>query len=812
MKKIYFLLTLAAWATATAFAQNLPAPKANSKLTGIVLDSLTGNPIEFANLSLVEVISNKPVNGAVCDTKGLFSMNRLVAGEYKLLVSFLGYRGKTVDKIKIGNKDDINIGTIRLSADVKKLDEVTVQGQKDLVEDKVDRLVYHAEKDITNTGGTAIDVMKKVPMLSVDLDGNVQMRGSSNIKVLINNKPSSIMARSIADALKAMPADMIKSVEVITSPSAKYDAEGTAGIINIITKKQLQGFNGSVSVSAGNRNNNMNTNLNYRIKKFGATFGGWGGLYKNIGYSEMNRKNFADNKVISELIQNSNIRSRGGNSSGNFGLDYDLDSLSRISVEGSFWRGVNHNHNWVESRFQATENILSRYNRDVLSDYNYGNFDSNISYSKTYKTPGKEFNILTQFNRDHNDNDYVLDQFSAEVIDYREKNFNRSRNQEFTFQTDYTHPFKNKHTLEIGAKAIIRDVKSDFQLANAYNATQPLADVPERSSLFTYQQQVWSSFAVYKFITPQKWSFNLGTRYEYTDLTSDFISSNTSFQTNYDNLIPSFTIAKDIQSKDKTQTHKIKFGYTQRIQRPYIFFLNPYVNYSDPKNLSFGNPYLTPELAHSFELGYNTSFKSNSVNASLYWRQTNNAIERITTVDAEGISRSTFQNISRNAAYGLSLSGNARPTTKMQINGNLNLGYYVLNSPVLQATNANWSYRVFMNFSQQFGKGFTFQINGNYQSPRVRLQGRQAGWYWYGVGLKKELFKKKGGITLGMDNFLNQYNQWYNELSSSTFKSESRSFFASRNIRLSFNWQFGKISADSRSKKKIANDDKKSGE
>jgi hypothetical protein len=284
MKKL-LLLAVVVFSYGVTLAQ-APAeqPKGNAKLIGAVIDGETNQPVEFANIALVNPDTQKPVDGTVCDDKGKFSLNKIPAGKYNVIVSFIGYESQTIEGVTIPEKrEDINLGLIKLSTGAKVLNEVTVTGQKQLLEEKVDRLVYNAENDQTARGGDATDVLKRVPMLSVDLDGNVSMRGSSNIQVLINNKPSTIVASSVADALKQIPADQIKTVEVITSPSAKYDAEGSGGIINIITKKNnLQGLTLGVDAGIGLRGSNLGLNGNYRKGKMGFSLGGWGRANYNI--------------------------------------------------------------------------------------------------------------------------------------------------------------------------------------------------------------------------------------------------------------------------------------------------------------------------------------------------------------------------------------------------------------------------------------------------------------------------------------------------------------------------------------------------
>jgi hypothetical protein len=257
--------------------------KGSAKISGYVIDSSGSKAVEYASIALSTKKDNKIVDGAICDDKGKFSLTRIATGEYVLSVSFMGYQTKKMDVNIINKNDEIDLGVIKMNQSTQTLAEVTVEGQRALIEDKVDRMVYNAEKDITNKGGDGADVLRKVPSLSVDLDGNVSLRGSSNVKVLINNKPSTIIASNIADALKQIPADMIKSVEVITSPSAKYDAEGSSGIINIITKKNtLQGLTLNLDTSVGIRGGNLSLNGNYRKGTMGFSVGGFGRANYNV--------------------------------------------------------------------------------------------------------------------------------------------------------------------------------------------------------------------------------------------------------------------------------------------------------------------------------------------------------------------------------------------------------------------------------------------------------------------------------------------------------------------------------------------------
>ena len=339
MKKIVTSLALL-FINLTVFAQvsegnaaaNIPPVTApthagGSKISGYVIDSAFTKAVEFASIALFSKSANKIIDGTVADEKGMFMMSKISAGEYRLTVSFVGFTNKSLDII-VENGQDLDLGVINLSSSVKTLDEVVVTGQKALVEEKVDRLVYNADRDLSSKGGDASDVLKKVPMLSVDLEGNVSLQGATNIRVLINNKPSSIMAGTVADALKQIPADMIKTVEVITSPSAKYDAEGAGGIINIITKKNtLQGLNLNVDGGLGNRSSVLGLTGNYRKGKLGITLGGNGRFIYNKTQTDLEQSTFLNGNTI-RTSQKENAYVNGVFGQYNLGFDYDVEDIS----------------------------------------------------------------------------------------------------------------------------------------------------------------------------------------------------------------------------------------------------------------------------------------------------------------------------------------------------------------------------------------------------------------------------------------------------------------------------------------------------
>ncbi len=789
--------------------ENQSAAATTGNITGMVLDSAGQGPVEFATVALLGPTTNRPITGTTTDASGHFSFAHVPPGTYRLLISFVGYENQLASVFMVTPvKPDVTLPKLLLRSSHQTLAEVTVTARRDLIEDREDRLVYNAGNDPTNTGGTAIDVMKKVPLLTVDPDGTLTLKGSTSIKVLVNGKPSSIMARSIGEALQMIPADAIKSIEVITAPSAKYDAEGTAGVINIITKSRLQGLVGGVNATTGNRQHNLGANLNMRKDKTALTAYAGANLNQNNGGSYSLRRSLLATQTGSMLEQTSSNRSLGGAGFGSFNLDYDLDSTNQFGLDGSVNSGFRNGSSIRDTRYGADDS-RQPFRRYTDSPSNNASFDGNVNYTRLFKRTDQQFTFLAQANRNKNDSRYSLNQYplpETEHINYREHNTNLNVTSEVTLQADYAHPFKKgKKTLEVGVKSISRTVGSDYRLENATDSTA-FRDVPSRANQFDYRQWVGSAYASFRLVTPKKWSYTLGGRYEATAIDANFISTKTAFASNYRNLLPNITLSKRFGT-----SQRIRLNYSQRIQRPQIFFLNPYINSTDPKNLSFGNPYLSPELAHSVELTYSTFTKKGlNINALLFTRQTNNAIERITTVDTANVSYSTFQNIAKNSTYGMNLFAAGRPYKNWQLNGSFGLNYNVLNSVALNIRNTNWNYRVTLNASVPLPLDYSIQANGSYNSPRIQLQGQSSGFYNYVLAFRKEFKPKQVVLTLNLENFLSRYNTIYNQFHTVQFVTDSYNYNAYRNIRLSVNWRFGKMETKAtRAKKRISNDDRK---
>ncbi len=807
-----------------------PTPKGNAKITGYVVDSSVTKAVEFASVALYSKATNKPVDGAVADDKGKFTLNRVAAGDYKILITFIGFDTKTLDNIAVQRGQTLDLGVVKLAPQTKTLDEVTVTGQRALVEEKVDRLVYNAEKDALAKGGDATEILRKVPLLSVDLDGNVQLRGNSNIRVLINNKPSTIIAQSVADALKQIPADQIKTVEVITSPSAKYDAEGSGGIINIITKKNtLQGLTLNLDTGVGNRGANLGLNGNYRKGKMGIGLGGFG----RANYNVKTRTTFDQTTNAGSNVFRTNQFADGLNS-GSFGrynlnFDYDLSKQESITASVSYGARNQLNHqDFTINRFQ-NDLLLTKTGRNVDTKDLSGTVDINLDYTRIYK-PQQEWSVSTQFSRNHRTNNFDADLFNGIAnLTGREGNRNNSTNQEITIQTDYQTPIKKNQLVEFGAKGILRKVLSDYRYLVATPTGDFTDDTKRPGGSLDYDQNVAAGYLSYTLTTPKKYTVKAGARYEHTFINASTREGGAISIPDYSNLVPSINVSKTFKAKT------FKLGYNRRIQRPGIRQLNPNFNAANPQNISVGNPGLRPELTDNFELSLSTFFKKTYVNWSVFTRLTNNSIEDFRlpvnspllptvlpglvlppNVDPAA-TVATFQNIGRQTAYGTNFFGNINITPKWQFGGGFDIYYSFLSNnvptPELRASNQGWNFGGRLNTSLQFKNGWAAQAFSFFRGRQVQLQGIQGGFAFYSAGVKKEFKNKKGSIGLAAENFLASSFKIRSSSSSALFSQSSLVEQFNTGVRVTFSYQIGKMSMtpQPRRRRGVNNDDVKSG-
>lgn len=790
------------------------------KITGQILDP-ENQPVPFATIALINVKDGKTIDGTIADESGKFILKSIPEGSYKVSLSFIGF-----DKIEkgpysfSGKGDTYDLGKVNMESVSQELDEVVVEGQRELMEEKVDRIVYNAEQDKTTTGGDATDVLRRVPLLSVDLDGNVSMRGSSNIKVLIDNRPSTISASSIADALKQIPADQIKSVEVITSPSARYDAEGTGGIINIITKKNnLQGTSVSVNSSAGLRGSNLGVNASYRKGRAGFTLGGFGRAGYNIKGDFDNEQTLrsSDQTILSITNQSASTMTNMLMGRYNLGFDYELNKYNWINASVKF--GLFNFNSDQDDRTSETVNgdgALLNENLQDISTANLSNtVDVSLNYIKTFETKGKEFSILSLYSQNSRTNDFenISKDTDTEDVLSRIKNDNDSYNKEFTIQADYVNPIGEKQIVEFGAKNIMRVVTSDFTYytADGNNAYQEVSGAGF-SNVFDYNQNVTAGYVSYTLDFLKGYSLKAGGRYEYTTITANFEDEVELDLPAYGVLVPSVNISKKLGLGNT-----IKAAYNRRIQRPSLRFLNPNVDASNPKNISQGNPELDPEYTDNFEISYSTFKKGTSLNFSAFMRNTNGSIQQVREIVGQDTIRTTYQNIGEEDAYGVSVFANIKLGKKFMVNGGVDSYYSIMNNnvedPVYNASNSGivLSGRIFGSY--KVNDNWSFQFFSFFRGKQVQLQGYQTGFYMYSLSLNRSFNEDRGSIGFGAENFIGGKMKRTSEISSAYIDQYNTNVMYNMNFKVNFSYRFGKLSVGQprRRGKNVDNNDLKEG-
>ncbi len=814
MKLILTFFTLFLWEFG-ALAQG------SSRISGIVIDSLTQKPVEFANVALSNASSSTPIDGTICNEKGEFIITKVAAGSYKVLISFIGFETKTIT-VTIREKQDLKLGNIIISPTSQVLQAVTVEGQKALIEERVDRMVYNAENDLTTRGGDATDVLKRVPMLSVDLDGNVSLRGNQNIMVLINNKPSSIVASSIPDALKQIPADEIKTVEVITSPSSKYDAEGSAGIINIITKKNtLHGLTLNIDSGVGLRGSNLGLNGNFRAGKMGFSLGGFGRSSYNVKGSFINEqltRTFNDNGNAEETLNVQTADTRNNRLFGNYNLGWDYDIDKKNSLAASVRFGVRNNNNYQDnltSQRYLNDNLIANTLADNESKSAFNNVDASFTYAHYYEKPQRELSFQSMFSRNTGNSrfeNFILNPDDG-LLRNKFLNDNDSYNQEITFQGDYQTPIGTTQMVEFGGKSIMRSVFSDFA---SFQAAGDGNYLPSTAAGFNnnlnYDQNISAGYLAYTLSMKNGYSVKAGSRYEYTTIAAYTRTEDNIEIPSYGLMVPSVNFSKKLKNGNS-----LKASYNRRIQRPSIRYLNPNIERSNNLDVTVGNPRLNPEYTNNYELSYSTLLKGLVLNISTFARVTNGSIQSVRVpdvIEGEAVLKTTYQNIGVENAYGSSIFLNVN-MGKLSLNGGSDIYYAIIDNsnPVdsLRASNEGMvaSGRVFGSYN--FNKGWGAQFFSFYRGRQVQLQGSQGGFYMYSLGFRKEFNEKRGSIGFAAENFLQPSIKIRTDLESPLLRQTSLNTRNNMSFRITFSYRLGKMSMDQgpRRKRSINNDDLK---
>jgi len=782
-------------------AQN---PASLYKVKGQVVENNTGKDIPYVTVILKKDSTNEK-KAQVCDGSGHFSFNVKTDGKYELVLSAIGYKEVHLPVNIINTETNLGQVQMELGAELKT---VTVTAQKPLVRTDIDKIIYSMESDPDSKTNSALEMFRKVPLITVDAEDNVSLNGQKNFKVLVNGKSSSMMANNLKDVLKSFPANTIKEVEVITNPPSKYDAEGIGGIINIITlKKNVNGFNGSITSGVDSRGSvNGSTYIAAKINKFGFSTRIYGGQYKYPNsYNSSNSEYFNNSNSNHYSNANGGGNYKGGYYSFSGEASYDIDSLNLISL--SFWgyAGSSNNESYNETKYSSIDNQITRHYLNTNTGKNgYATLSGNIDYQKLYKTPGKSFTISYKLDNNPRTTENVTDVigYNNTYPTYHQQSSNDALGREQTFQTDFYNPLSKMHEMECGVKLILRQNTSNSETYRDYTLDN------NKANDLDYDQYILGAYAGYVFKL-KKFSTKTGIRFERT--WNDGVSkssTNTYFTNRLFNIVPYITL-----SYQPKQGSTVKLSYTQRLSRPGIWYLNPYVNDVDSMNINYGNPSLKSQISHSFQLGYNMFMGKTSCSITSSASFTNNSIENISWINSNGATVATYQNIGKNQYYGLNGYASYRPTGKLELYFNGGARYIKMEATNGYAiSNKGFSYNGYLGGRWTFIKDFSLSVNGGLYSPTISLQGKSEYYYYTTFGISKYFLERKLSLNLSANQPFWDRMKYTSEKSDPTFYSRNEYSELARSFRFSITYNFGKMGETvKKAKRGIQNDDVKSG-
>lgn len=777
---------------------------------GIVVDSVSKETIPYATVSVSEVaIPLVYIKRLAAGNNGAFEVDLTKTGDYLLTFESVGM-GKKQVKISItSGQKKLELPNVEMSASKTQLSEVTVSATKPLVKVDLDKISYDMKSDPEAQSANTLDMLRKVPMITVDGDDKIQLKGSTNFKIYVNGKPSGMMTNNPSQVLKSIPASSIKSIEVITDPGAKYDAEGVGGIINVVMDNALSGLTGTVRASV-NSKGGFNGGLYLSTKK------GKFGLTTNLNYNnqndpgqtyDRNLENF-NSQSVKYISQYANSDAKYRFYYGNLEASYEFDSLNLVSltVGGYGGGGSSIDHAGTYS-MNALRDTVSAFRQLTTSENNWGGIDLSLDYQRTFKKPDQLLTVSYKLSQTPNSTDNTSD--LTGVLNYTSYNqhilFDASGD-EHTFQVDYTEPFNKIHVIDVGAKYILRlnNSTNNYYLQN--NSTQVWESMPNQPKNDLNQtQNILGAYASYT-LKFEKFSARVGLRFEETS--SDIVLVDTSFHVNFPNIVPSVTLSYRIND-----ANNIKLSYNQRISRPGIWYLNPFLDNSNPFELSQGNPDLIPEVDNSFSLNYSYISPKLTLNTSLFSSFTNNSIESVSKAINDTVTYRTYKNIGLSRNTGLSLYGNWQPGKLVRISMNGNLGYMSMTTNDGSGlNNKGFNYTVSLNGEFTLPAEIKLTTYGGYYSPRFRLQGQNSEFYYYGMSMSRDFLKKKLNVSLSVRNPFPVRKYYAGFTQTVDYRSDYIQSMKAQSFGLSISYRFGELKEQIKKvQNTIQNDDVKGG-
>lgn len=782
MKKL-IVLCLLVFCSALAMAQNL-TPK-EIKIKGIVTDS-KNVPVPYANVVLYNSSDSIVVKGTTTNEDGKFEVPA-ISGSYFLKISFISYEAKVISDIKIRNTEFV-LDKIILTENSQMLTEVVVTGQKSEFQLNLDKKVFNVGSDITSLGGSAADVLNNVPSVSVEMDGTVTLRGSQNVRILVDGKPSGLVGLSSTDALRQLQGDIIEKIEVITNPSARYDAAGEVGIINLVLKKNKnKGLNGVFTANTGYPMYlGGSYSINYRKNKFNL-FSIYGISYRSDPGkgSTYQKYSGADTSFIFNEI-NSGLRNSLSHNF-TFGLDYSLSEKSTLT--GSFLYENSREKNTRDfdyTDFDENNNFLQSTRREEIEKATENNYEATLSYKRKFDKKDQEFTFDIKWMQTTEPNKSEIKQFNSYGInDLNERSGTPEEEYNYLMQADYVYPFLDKGKFETGIKSNLRIVNSDYFYERQDNSLNWI-ELPAYVNNLVYDERIHAAYLMsgYEF---NRFSFLAGLRGELSDITTELTESKNKNQRTYLDLFPSAFMSYKLNDINALQV-----SYSRRINRPGFRELMPYNGFGDSRILSQGNPDLNPEYTNSYEAGYKMDLEKFNFLSTIYYRYRTGVIQRFSSVDSVGITHVKPINLATQNAYGIELNFSYETNRNLRLNSNFNFykaitaGNY--NQKDFSSETYSWTNRSSL-IIKLFGSDF--QTTLNYRAPRITPQGKDLASIYADFGINRDIFKGNGTLSLNIRDLFNSRKR-SSVIDSEGLYSRSENQFHPRQIMLTLSYRLNR--------------------
>ncbi|MEI7733807.1 MAG: TonB-dependent receptor [Ferruginibacter sp.] len=787
-----------------SYSQQTAELGGNYKITGAITDSVSKQPVEYATISIVSNTLQKTIDGSISTKAGFFQLKKIPAGWYTITIQCIGYNDFS---IKINLKGDAVLTNLALTKKVSTMQGITVTINKGVIENKIDKIIFNVDKDITSQSGMATDALKKIPQVSVDVSGNVELLGNPSVRFLINGKPSGIFGNSPADALQSIPASQIQSIEVITSPTAKYDASGTGGIINIILKKsKVEGFNGNINLAAGTRLENASISSSLKKNNFGVN-AYFSGNLQLVSKTPVTTDRLSANTGAgnSRLMQESETDfSRNGYKSG-FGFDWSPSKKDNLS--GSI--GFNHfenrntgNYNQSSITYNAAGSQTSIINSLRAADTKvYVNTtDNEMSYKRKFNKEQQELEFFYTGSYSNNNTFYNQhQQYQNTGANFAGSNsLNPGKENETELGINYAHPFGEDIVLETGIKTGIESIISSADVYTLNTVSNEYIRDLKQSFQSNFKRNVYAAYASLSFPLYKIFDVKAGLRYEYTSNNATYSNAAKTAIPDYKNTAPSIIISHSFKNNEI-----LKFGYSYRLERPDFRDLNPFMNLSDPHNITTGNPNLQPEIGHIYELTFIKTYKKGAnINVVVYTQRNSPDIKPyITYYPSYKIGDSLFTDvtittratIAAEVRSGLNLSVTIPVSKQLSLRSNILLFNRHLNN--INDTPAiinGLGIRSNLNVTYQFSKSIAAEAFGNYMSG-MKWQGKRPAAFSYTMAIRKQFKNTKGSIGFVAVNPFNQYINQKTVQQAKGFVTNTFQQLPYRSFGISFAYKFGKL-------------------